>query len=214
MDALWHLNLIRFFDFYLAWMFFASVYRRFRQYQTIGQLAFAGPGRWPRLLQLIRQHRTIFLTWKTAAPALLALVLWLLQLAASRLMFPEAGAPPHGLELHKLFEDWPVLIYLVPLAAAMVAFDLWGIVVVGEISRADMEKYFDQAEFWLSSPAAHVVKVATFGFVNPRRMVREEVQKALVAASGMVNYNLWWISTQTGLRIAFGLAMWLTWAFL
>jgi hypothetical protein len=39
------------------------------------------------------------------------------------------------------------------------------------------------------------------------------VQKALVAASGMVNYNLWWISTQTALRFAFGLALWLTWAF-
>src|SRR5947208_11158666 len=85
MDAVWHLNLIHFFDFYLAWMFFASVYRRFRQYQTIGQLVFAGPGRWPRLLQLLRRHRTVFLTWKTAAPALLALVLFLMQLAASRL---------------------------------------------------------------------------------------------------------------------------------
>src|SRR6267142_19544 len=110
MDGLRHLNLIYLLDFYLAWMFFASLYRRFRQYQTIGQLVFAGTARWPRLLALIRQHRTIFLTWKTAAPALLALVLMLLQLAASRLVFPEAGAPPHGLELHKLVEDWPVLL--------------------------------------------------------------------------------------------------------
>src|SRR6266700_2523782 len=139
MDAVWHLNLIHFFDFYLAWMFLVSAYRRFRQYQTIGQLVFAGPGRWPRLLQLIRQHRTIFLTWKTAAPALLALGLFLLQLAASRLMWPEAGAEPHGLELHKVVEQWIDLLYLVPLAAAMIAFDLWGIIVVGAVDRGEMQ---------------------------------------------------------------------------
>jgi hypothetical protein len=214
MTGLRHLNLIYFFDFYLAWMFLASTYRRFRQYQTIGQLVFAGPGRWPRLLQLIREHRMIFLTWKTTAPALLALVMLLLQLLASRLVWPEAGEPPHGLELNLLLEHWPVLLYLVPLGAGMLAFDLWGLIVVGVIDRREMEKYFDQAEYWLRSPAAHVVTWATLGFINPRKMVHEETQKALVAASGMINYNLWWIGIQTTLRLAFGLALWLTWAFL
>ena len=213
MDGFWHLNLIRFLDFLFAWMFFASLYRRFRQYQTIGQLVFAGPGRWPRLLQLIRHHRTVFITWKTLAPALLMLVAWMFQLVASRVVWPTAAAPPHGLEVQDLFEHWLTLLYIVPLGAAMLAFELWGLIVVGEIDRAEMEKYFDQAEYWLRSPAAHVVKMATFGYINPRKMVHEEVQKALVAASGMVNYNLWWISTQTALRFAFGLALWLTWAF-
>jgi hypothetical protein len=214
MEGLRELNLIYFFDFYLAFMFFASTYRRFQQYQTIGQLAFSWPGRWPNLLRLIGGHRTIFLTWRTAAPALLALGLWMLQLLASRLVWPEAGEPPHGLELQHLFGHWLVLLYLVPLAAAMIAFDLWGLLRVGQIDRPEMEKYFDQAEYWLRSPTAHVVKVATLGFVNPRKLVHAEVQKALVAASDMVNYNLWWVSIQTGLRVTYGLALWLTWAFL
>jgi len=213
MDEFRHLYVIRFLDFYLGLMFFVSLYRRFRQYHTIGQLAFAGPGRWPRLLKLISKHRTIFLTWKTAAPAVLALALWVLQLLASRLVWPEAAAAPRGLQLHDLFEHWPTLLYLAPLAAGMFAFDLWGIIVVGVIDRRAMERYFDQAEYWLSSATAHLVKVATFGYINPRKMVHEEVQKALVAASGMINYNLWWISVQTGLRFAFGVALWLTWAF-
>ncbi len=213
MDPLWHLNLILFLDFYFAWMFFASLYRRFRQYQTIGRLVYAGPGRWPKLLELIRKHRTIFVTWKTMAPALLALALWIVQLLASRLLFPDAAAPPRGLELHVLFEHWLTLLYLVPLAVAMLAFDLWGLIVVGEVDRTEMEKYFDQAEYWLSSPTAHVVRIATLGFVNPRKMVHQETERALVAASGMINYNLWWISEQTLLRVAFGLALWLTWAF-
>ncbi|MCI0684564.1 MAG: hypothetical protein L0Y71_20825 [Gemmataceae bacterium] len=213
MDGFWHLNLIRFLDFLFAWMFFASLYRRFRQYRTIGRLAFAGPGRWPRLLQLIRQHRTIFITWKTLAPALVMLVLWGVQLTASRLVWPTASAPLTGLEVRHLAEHWPALLYIVPVGAAMLAFEAWGLTVVSEIDRAEIEKYFDQAEFWLRSPAAVVVKVATFGYVNPRKMVNEEVRKALVAAGDMINYNLWWISTQTALRFAFGLALWLTWAF-
>jgi hypothetical protein len=214
MDGLRHLNLIFFLDFYFAWMFFASTYRRIRQYQTFGQLAFSWPGRWPRLLNLIREHRTVFLTWRTAAPALLALGLWMLQLLASRLVWPEAGQPPDGLELQHLFEHWPVLLYVVPLGIAMLAFDLWGLIQVGQINLAEMIKYFDQAEYWLRSATAHVVKVATLGYVNPRKMVNEEVGKALVAAGDLLNYTLWWVSIQTALRFTFGLALWLTWAFL
>lgn len=93
----------------------------------------------------------------------------------------------------------------------MVAVDVYTILVVGEIDHPEMEKYFDQAEFWLKSPTAAVVRVVTFGYVNPRRMVHEEVRKALLGASQLLNFNLWWVVGQIGLRVSFGLALWLTW---
>jgi len=212
MEGIRHLNLIHLLDFYFAFMFFAGSYRRFQQYQTLAGLAWSMPGRWPHLLGLINQHRTIFLTWKTFAPAILAGVLLLVQVTASRLIFPQAGRPPQGLELHHLFEHWPALFVVVPLAAGMLTMDLWGLIVVGKMDRPQIEQHFEQAEYWLKSPTAHVVKYATFGRINPRKMVAEEVQKALVAASGMINYTLWWIGTQTALRFSFGLSLWLTWA--
>jgi hypothetical protein len=43
-------------------------------------------------------------------------------------------------------------------------------------------------------------------------MVHEEVRKALESASDMVNSNLWWVSTQTGLRLLCGLSLWGTYA--
>jgi hypothetical protein len=43
-------------------------------------------------------------------------------------------------------------------------------------------------------------------------MVAEEVRKALVGASRMLNTTLWWVTVQLGVRIAFGLSLWLTWA--
>ncbi|MEO8263332.1 MAG: mannose-6-phosphate isomerase, class I, partial [Pseudolysinimonas sp.] len=35
--------------------------------------------------------------------------------------------------------------------AAMVAIDVYGAMLVGEVNRSEMEKYFDQAEYWLGT---------------------------------------------------------------
>jgi hypothetical protein len=212
MSGLLNLNLIHFLDFYFSLLFFVGTYRRVRQYQTFGKLALACPSRWPRLLKLIHEHRTLFLTWGTVRPAFLALALMVAQLTASRFVFPEAGEPPSGLTPGRLLDYWPSLPVVVPLGLAMVAFDVYTLIRVGVIDREMIEKYFDQAEYWLASSTAHVVRVVTFGYVNPRKMVAEEVRKALLAASEMINYNLWWMNVQVGLRFCFGLALWLTWA--
>jgi hypothetical protein len=212
MTGLWDLSLLHAFDFYLMYAFLAGTIRRIDQYRHFAGLVFRLPGRWPRLLALVKQHRTIFLTWATVLPALLALLLSVVQIFASRLVWPEAGRPPHGLTVGRLVEHWPALVAAVPLGLAMVLLDLYGLVFVGQINRAELEKYFDQAEYWLTSRAATVVRVFTLGFVNPRRMVAVEVRKALEGASRLLNTTLWWVIVQTGLRIAFGLTLWLTWA--
>jgi hypothetical protein len=212
MAGLWDLSLIHFFDFYLMFAFVVATIRRIDQYRHFAGLIFSLPGRWPRLLQLVKEHRTVFLTWATAFPAVLALALSLVQLVASRWVWPEAGRPPDGLTVARLWEHWPFLLAAVPLGLAMIALDVYGILVVGRIDRAELEKYFDQAEYWLRSRTAHVVRVFTLGFVNPRRMVAVEVRKALVDASRMLNTTLWWVTLQAGLRIGFGLSLWLAWA--
>jgi hypothetical protein len=171
-----------------------------------------GPGRWPRLLQLVKEHWGVFLTLSTVLPALLALLLSLVQLTASRALWPEAGAPPHGLTLARLLEHWPALLIVLPLGVAMLGVDVYVLVTVGQIDRGELEKYFDQAEYWLRSKTAHVVRVFTLGHVNPRRMVAEEVQKALLDASRLLNSSLWWTTIMLSLRVAFAMALWLTWA--
>src|SRR5262249_62394793 len=94
----------------------------------------------------------------------------------------------------------------------MFAVDLYFIVAVAEVNRPEVEKYFDQAEFWLKSWAAPVVRTMTLGYVNPRKLVAVEVRTALVDASKSLNTNLWWVVVQTALRIGCGLALWLTYA--
>lgn len=208
----WDLSLIRLFDFYLALLFLASVVRRLDLYRSVMGLVVNVPGRWPRLMQLVREHRMTFMTWPLLGPAILALGLLVLQLIASRLIWPEAARPPHGLTPSDLAEHWPALAVALPLGLAMVGVDLYFIVAVGRVDRQMLEGYFDQAEYWLKSKTAHVVKIVTFGYVNPREMVATEVRKALHEASKMLATNFKWMSLQLGLRVAFGLSLWLTWA--
>jgi len=207
MSGFWNLNLIHLFDFYLMLALLAGVVQRFERYQAIGRLVLTGPSRWPRLLELVKHHRTIFLTWTTVLPGLLALGLSLAQLIASRRIWPQAD-----LTAGQLAANWLAVAVVAPLGLAMLSVDAYGILVVGELDRALMEKYFDQAEYWLRSRTAHVVRVFTLGFINPRKMVNVEVRKALVEASRMLNTTLWWVTVQVGLRVAFGLSLWLTWA--
>ena len=64
-DGVLDLNLIHLFTFYLAAVFTVSTVRRLRQYHAVAQLAVAAPNRWPRVLQQLRGHWFMFLTWAT-----------------------------------------------------------------------------------------------------------------------------------------------------
>jgi hypothetical protein len=203
MARLGDLHLIRFFSFYLTVIFLVSTYLRLRQYLVTLNLVRAFPERWPRLFGLVRQHKQIFLTWQTVLPSILSLALLTAHTVAAHFIWPQAD-----FTLARLLELWPAVPVVALTGAAMIAFDVYGTLRVGQIDQAEMEKYFGQAEYWLRSKAAHFVRVVTFGFVNPRKMVAEEVQKALINASNLVNSTLWWTVIQTCLRLAFGLSLW------
>src|SRR3954470_10489092 len=141
MNRLATLNLIHFFDFYLAAMFVVGTYRRLEQYRAIAGLALSMPGRWPHLFELVKHHRTIFLTWNTLLPSLLTLTLWAANMLASRLIWHHAQLTVAQLMEHRL--GWLIVL---PLGAAMLALDTYFLIRVGTIDRSEMEKYFAQAE--------------------------------------------------------------------
>lgn len=202
----WVLDLhpIRFFSFYLMLIFVLGTFTRFRQYRIMLALLVGLRSRWPNLARLVLAHRHIFLTWSTLRPLVIVLVLLLANLLASRLVWPGADE----FLASDLVRVWPAVPFVVLTGTAMLAFDLWGVLRVGEIDQPLLEKYFDQAEFWLKGWQAPVVRFISLGYVNPRQMVDREVRSALESASGLLNSNLWWISIQTTLRILFGLTLW------
>ena len=209
MSQLKDVNLINLFGFYLAAMFLLGTMRRFGQYRAIGGILVAAPGRWPRLLKVMNEHRAIFLTWSTLRPAALALLLCVIHLIASRVVWPRAQ-----LTVVHLLDSWALLPLLFAAGIPMLAVDVYFLVRVGRIDQPETEKYLDMAESWLTGWKATAVRVVTFGRIDPRRKVSEEVQKALTAISNLINRNLYWMSLQVGLRVVFGLTLWLTWAVL
>jgi hypothetical protein len=207
MSWLSHLHPIRLFNFYLAVVFLVTTVINVRDYRHLLGVAHNLPGRWPRLFNLLKKHAHIFLTWRTAAPALTSLGLLLVQMFVTRVVAPYADEKLTGA---LMLEVWPTLPFVLLTAAAMVAVDVyanWGIL---NVNRAEIEKYFDQAEFWLRSWTAPVVRVLSLGYVNPRQMVAAEVRTALLNASAVINQTLWWTAWQAGCRILCGLSLWLT----
>src|SRR5579875_2276012 len=109
MSWLLDLRLIRFFSFYLAVMFLLSTWMRLRQYGTIVRLVRSMPNRWPRLLELVKQHVHIFLTWGTVLPLMLLLSIFILNFLASNWLWPLADE--FTLEqLAPLYPLWPVVL--------------------------------------------------------------------------------------------------------
>jgi hypothetical protein len=207
MSRLLTLNLIALFDYYLMLTFILSVYLRVRQYQELVSLVVAVPGRWPKLFRMLKQHQTLFLTWQTLLPIALTLVLMLVHSAVYNFVWPSARVTPRDLWVH-----WVGLIFVLGFALVMVYLDFDAVFNIGQLDRPALERDLDQAEYWLRSWMAPAVRIITFGRVNPRRMVQEEVRKALTAATVELNKMMWRWSLQIGIRLSYGLSLWLTWA--
>lgn len=200
------LNLIRVFDFYLALMFMISILRRREVYWNAIHILVSVRGRWPRLVQRLGEHQSLLLNWSFFRPALLALLLTVLQMICSRIIWPEAVL--FGSDFND--EWWKLAILLVPLFA-MLAVDFYFVVCVGQFDHAETVKYLDRAENWLGWKGP-LVRVLTLGYVDPHKMVDEEVRKNLAEIGTTVRSSLWWVSVQLGTRVLFGLAIWTVWA--
>jgi len=205
MNWFWDLNLIHCLDVYLVLIFVVGSALRVYQYWAFLGLIWAMNDRWPHLLKLVKQHRNIFLTWGTILPGLLALLLSLAHMLACRSVWPQAD-----ITLAQLVEWRLAFGVVVFLGAVMIGVDGFNALQIEKWNRTQVEKQLDQAEYWLKSWTAPAVRVLTFGFIHPRRLVRLEVRQAIVTAGRALNVSLWWISLQVSLRIAFGGSLWLT----
>jgi hypothetical protein len=209
MKELANINLITVLQVYLIITLIVSIVKRYRQYRAILGFVFALPNRYPRLLQLAKQHRGVFLTWPTMLPVVVSLLLLVANTLAHNLVWTQARVTPAD-----LWQFWYCLIAVAATAAAMLYLDLTAISQVAPFDREGLEKNLDQAEYWLGSWVAPTLRVLTFGFVNPRKIVGEEVRKSLAQASMALNKMMWRWALQTGARMAFGLSIWITWFYL
>jgi hypothetical protein len=209
MSWLLDIHLIRLFNFYLTFVFIVTTLINIRDYRHMLAVARSLPGRWPRLLELLKHHSHIFINWRMGVPLLVSLALLLVQLIVTRTVLP---ATDETLKVKSLLPIWPVLPVLLVTSAAMIVIDVYANWPMPPFDRAAVEKQFDQAEFWLRSWTAPVVRMLSFGYVNPRSMVATEVSTSLMEASKLLHRTLWWTAWQAVFRIICGLSLWLTYA--
>jgi hypothetical protein len=202
------LNLIDVFNYYLVLAFCVSTGMRVRSYRVILGLVCASPSRWPKLLALVKKHRTIFLGW----PMLLAVGLALALMLGNSLAIRVVWAPAR-VTFEELWGRWLPLVTVISSGGLMLALDGRAIFSVGHFDRTALEQDLDKAESWLKSWMAPALRMVTFGFVNPRKIVGAEVHRLLVDANWTVIGGMWRTSLRIGVQLAFGLSLWLTWAF-
>jgi hypothetical protein len=207
MHSLAAANVIRVFDFYLALMFVLSLSRRYPIYLDILRLGIALRGRWPKLLDRLRQHHGVLVTTEVLRPLGLAVALMVIQFLCSRLIFPKAtltvGTMAAGV--------WPLTVILVA-AVPMWLVDAYFLIVVARIDRRTSEAYLDTAEFWLTNWKAHAVRAATLGLYDPRVVVDTEVKKSMTTLSKSFSRTAWWVAAQVACRMTCGLTIWTVWS--
>ena len=172
MSWLLDIHLIRLFNFYLTYVFILTTLVNIRDYRHMLAVARSLPGRWPRLLQLLKNHSHILLNWRMGVPLLTSLALLVVQLIVTRFIAPKAD---EKLTIEYLLPIWPVLPLIVATSAAMIVVDVYANWPLPPFDRASVEQQLDQAEFWLRSWTAPVVRVLSLGYINPRSMVAAEV---------------------------------------
>ena len=200
-------NLIVAFNYYLVLTLVVGTALRARNYLAMIGLVARSADRWPKLRALAATHRGIFLRWPTILPVAATLALTLGNAWASRFVWVHARVTSRDLWAHP-----PGLAAVVVTGGLMAVLDFRIVFLFGQFDRAAVEAVLDRAEYWLGSWTAPAVRVLTAGLIHPRRIVGEQVRLALVDASVAVNGQLWALALEIGAQLAFGLALWVTWA--
>lgn len=201
------LNLLDLFNYYLVLAFFLSTGIRIRTYRAIVGLVFASPSRWPKLLMLVKKHRSVFLGW----PMLLAIGLAFALMVGNCLAIHLVWAPAK-VTFEEVWGRWLPLAGIIVSGVLMLLLDCQGLFSAKSFDRVALEKDLDKAESWLKSWMAPALRIVTVGFVNPRKLVGVEVQRLLVEANWIMIGGMWRSSLRIGMQLAFGLSLWLTWA--
>ncbi|MCS7166098.1 MAG: hypothetical protein RMI91_08205 [Gemmatales bacterium] len=201
------INLIALYNLYLIVIFGVGIALRLRLYLQIMNFVLSLSHRWPKLGQLILEHRWILVAWQTLAPTVLTLIFTILHSLVVYYLLPEATLTPHDLRHHPV---WTILLTI--LALTMLILDGFSLYYGStDVITSDLEKQLDQAEFWLSSRWSTIIEWLTLRKIRPRQLVREQLRTALQAVAVTINHAMWFWAIQLAVRLLLALAMWLTW---
>jgi hypothetical protein len=202
------LNLIDVLTFYLILCFVVSAAIRARTYWAVLGMVLGCPKRWPKLLEVAKTHRGIFLCWPMLLTIGLAFAVMVSNALANWLVLAQAEVTFADLRGHW----WPFAVVVLS-GGLMLFLDCRAVFGGEQFDRPAVEKDMDRAESWLKSWVSPALRVVTFGFLNPRKVVGAEVHRLLVEANWSMIGGMRRASLRVVAQFAFGLSLWLTWAF-
>lgn len=202
------LNLLHVFNWYLIVGFVASAVINFQRYRAVLGMVYRFPGRWPKLLVLVKEYRGIHLGWPTLVAIGLAFLLMVSNTLAVRLAWPQAKVTLPALEGH-----WIAAAIIALTILAMFVLDFRALTRITRFDREALEVKLDNAETWMTSWKSPAIRIVSFGFINPRKIVGVEIQRALSDATWVLIGGLRILSLRTAMQFAVGLSLWLTWFF-
>jgi hypothetical protein len=201
------LNLIDAFNYYLIFVFLVGLGINFRKYRSLLGMVMSSPNRWPKLLELLKKHRTIFLGWPIMTMIGISFLMMVSNFIAIHFIWVQAQVSVAQIWTHK-----SVLLAVLILGSLMLFLDSRAAFRGSSFDRISVEKDLDKAESWLKSWMAPAVSIATFGFINPRKIVGVEVHRLLMEANWMMIGGLGRSSLRIAVQMSFGLSLWLSWA--
>lgn len=197
------INFMAAYERYLILTFVLSLMLRFRQYQNNVRFAWAVPHYWPNVLEVIKKHSSIFVTWTTILPVAITFGILLSHTVCYRLIWSEAVVTPEGLREHPV-----VATFLLPVSLWMIVLDVTTLFRASQMDFTEIERNLAKGEFALTSRALSALRFASFGLFNPRKLVENRVADSLhgVRLALLAQLRAW--SFHTAVRISFGFLLW------
>lgn len=200
------MNVMGVYERYLILTFVLSLLMRFKQYRTNISFAWQFPQRWPSVLEVVKAHKGIFLTWTTLLPVGVTLAVLLAHSLCYRLIWQAADVTPTTLG-----NEWYLLPFLVLVCLTMLALDLQALFSTTQTDFDEIETALSRGEYVLSSRAMVALRVGSFGLFSPKKYIENRIEESLQAVRLVLLTQLRRWSFHTAVRIAFGFLLW--WAY-
>ncbi|QDT36086.1 hypothetical protein Pan189_04410 [Stratiformator vulcanicus] len=201
-------DLLSLYEYYLVLVLIVNVGLRLNYYRNCVAFAREFPDRWPRMLEIIKEHGVSAIDLSILVPVALAFAMALIHSICNHFVWGYATLPISEVFGHPLCG-----ILIVGLAGVMLYNDWLVLRRTSTLDRAETDPVLNQGELASHPTIDWASRTFTFGRFSTRRMVEERVEETLTEhAAEMAERMKGWMF-RSAIRLAFGLTCWMVWAY-
>ena len=203
------MDILTWYEYYLFLVVIVSIALRYHLLRDILLLARKFPERWPKLLQMLLEHKWSLINKVTIIPVSIAIVMALLHTVCNRWLWMASELKISELSYHPM-----LCIPLIVFSGWMLFLDIQVLSRATQFKKDELEQLLDRGEFALSTPVDWTVRLFTLGLISPTRVVEHKLEEALELECDQIVTQMrgWYL--RTAVRVLFGTCCWITSAYL